>query len=101
MPERQKEAKMNALKTTETDRIPQGEARHKVYLLWDDGMVILQNEPLNMMCPQPLLLHCLGLREKHRASAASHTAYAGKGPRMGQKAQGTWKELNQISTSHH
>lgn len=33
------------------------------HLLWDDGLMVLQNEPLNMMSPQLLLLQRLGLRE--------------------------------------
>lgn len=28
-----------------------------VYLLWDDGVVVLKNEPFNVMGPQTLLLH--------------------------------------------
>lgn len=28
-----------------------------VYLLWDDGVVILKNEPLNVMGPETLLFH--------------------------------------------
>lgn len=30
-------------------------------LLGDGGVVVLQNEPLDMVSPAPFLLHCLGL----------------------------------------
>lgn len=35
-----------------------------VYLLWDDGVVILKNEPLNVMGPETLLFHWLGLEQQ-------------------------------------
>lgn len=28
-----------------------------VYLLWNDGVVVLKNEPLNVMGPETLLLY--------------------------------------------
>ncbi len=28
-----------------------------VYLLWDDGVVVLKNEPLDVMRPETLLVH--------------------------------------------
>lgn len=35
-----------------------------VYLLWHDGVVVLKNEPLNVMGPETLLLHRLGLKQQ-------------------------------------
>lgn len=35
-----------------------------VYILWDDGIVVLKNEPFNVLGPQTLLLHWLGLEQK-------------------------------------
>lgn len=35
-----------------------------VYLLGDDGVVVLKNEPLDLMGPQALLLHRLGLKRQ-------------------------------------
>lgn len=35
-----------------------------VYLLWDDGVVVLKNEPLNVMGPETLLLYWLGLEQQ-------------------------------------
>lgn len=35
-----------------------------VYLLWDDGVVVLKNEPLNVMGPQTLLFYRLGLEQQ-------------------------------------
>lgn len=32
-----------------------------INLLWDDGVVVLEDEPLNVMGPQTLFLHRLGL----------------------------------------
>lgn len=35
-----------------------------VYLLWDNGVVVLKNQPLNVMGPQTLLFHRLGLEQQ-------------------------------------
>lgn len=35
-----------------------------VYFLWDDGVVVLKNEPLNVMGPQTLLFYRLGLEQQ-------------------------------------
>lgn len=34
-----------------------------VHLLWNNSVVIFQNEPLNLLCPQTLLFYRLGLNE--------------------------------------
>lgn len=43
-----------------TGNIWRAEALH---LLWNNGVVVFQNEPLNLLSPQTLLLYSLGLRE--------------------------------------
>lgn len=35
-----------------------------VYPLWHDGVVILKDEPLNLMSPETLLFHRLGLEQQ-------------------------------------
>lgn len=35
-----------------------------VYLWWNDGVMILKNEPLNVMGPETLLFYRLGLKQQ-------------------------------------
>lgn len=43
-----------------TGNIWRAEALH---LLWNNSVVVFQNEPLNLLSPQTLLLYSLGLKE--------------------------------------
>ena len=54
------------------------------YLLRNNGVVVLQDEPLDMMSPNTLLLHRLGLRHTHThqnlpgsTAPAEHTGVLG------------------------